>query len=369
MAARDGTRAARLMVAAGWLGWLLVGAPPPAVGLEPLDPATWNTATRIRVLDEVSGTAVLGVARLGGANNGTAPLDANSRLDFVNPTTISSVEATFRILDAALIGSNFPAAPAARIDGYFYRDPSGTGSPTDQMGHVQGSIRLAIEEGTGALFAAYFVQKCLNALCSQVATLLNQRFPQAINRFETHRLRVAFDFTTGTFTFQLDQNAAVTFVVPDTVRLPPSFGLMRLQARAVLPASPTAFGRIVARVDDLRVNNAPYDSFSARRVPRTSITPGTGTFAGQIEGDVLILIETGGESVTDVRLFFEGQDFSNLLAGAIQGTSAGGGRTFRFPGVGLSSLVPPGQFRTVGVIATTASGRRASGYAVWHRLQ
>jgi hypothetical protein len=353
---------------AGWLGWLLAGAPPTAA-LEPLDPATWNTATRIRVLDEVTGTAVLGVARLGGANNGTAPFDANSRLDLVNPTTISSVEATFRVLDAALIGSSFPVAPGARIEGFFYRDPSGTGSPTDQTGHVQGSIRLALEEGTGNLLAAYFVQKCLNAACTQVTTLLSQRFAQAVDRFENHRLRVAFDLAAGTFTFQLDQNAPVTFVVPDAVRLPPSFGFMRLQARAVLPASPTAFARFVFRVDDLRVNDAAYDSFSARRVPRTSITPGTGTFAGQIAGDVLIVIETGGESVTDVRLFFEGQDFSSLLAGAIQDTTADGSRTFRFPGVDLSSLVPPGQVRTVGVIATTASGRRASGYAVWHRLQ
>ena len=55
MAARSEGQAARIMVVAIWLGWLLAGAPPQAAGLEPLDPATWNSATRIRVLDEVSG--------------------------------------------------------------------------------------------------------------------------------------------------------------------------------------------------------------------------------------------------------------------------------------------------------------------------
>jgi hypothetical protein len=324
------------------------------------DRSKWSNGSEIR-LEEFNGRrALLGAAATGG------PQTSSTRLPFASQTGVQSIEATVTLLDGHIVGSGFSGPPGAIMDAFFYRDDTGLG--TDGTGHVQGSINLGLSQQFSHPIATYLVFKCLDPTCSSTIDLTSGTLSEAVQFFEPHRLRIAFDPATGTFTFQIDSNPPVTFVTPDAVRRPITVPLAQIRARAgTIPADANASASVLALFDDVAVNGVALDSFETDTLPRVQILPGSGTFPADQRLDVVILVETAGEAVdaSNVRLLFNGQDFSSFVPSAIAGTPTGGGRSFRFPGIVLGNFIPPGTAALVGVEVTTASGAKAAGSAFW----
>ena len=80
------------------------------------------------------------------------------------------------------------------------------------------------------------------------------------------------------------------------------------RTRVSVPASPTASASILALFDNFAVNGAPYETFDTKTHPRVQILPGSGTFSSMQTFDAVIMVETAGEPVTDVRFTLNGAD-------------------------------------------------------------
>jgi hypothetical protein len=211
--------------------------------------------------------------------------------------------------------------------------------------------------------------KCPDAACNLTAANLLTEITisnQPVSLFATLRLRLAYDNATGTFTFQLDQQPSQTFVVPDAVRLAPTSQLRGLRTRIQTEADPGATGRILAAFDNVTVNDAPYEGFEARTLPRVSITPPSGTLASTQVVDVVVLAETGADPAVGGRLLLNGQDVTAaaLSIAAIQ-PLASGGLAVRFPRIAIGGIIPPGAPALVAVEVTTASGETVRSFVLW----
>lgn len=349
-------------------------AGPVRTALEAFDPAKWNSSAEIRVQDVNGRQALLGAARRGGSFNAT------STLDLTNQTTVSSVRFTATLFDSHAVGSEFVSTTRASVDGYFYRNPAtvdpfcvqnpgdSTCTPgANQAGHVQGHIGYRLDTARSAPFVRLFLSKCLDRFCNTTNDFFGQALPDVVNFFESHQFEATFDFPTRTMTFRFDSQA-IPVVVPHANPMPATSPFMQLRARAGnLPADPNASGSILAAFDNVFVNGQPYELFDAQTLPALEILPGSGTFTDGQQQDVVIMVRTAGEAVApaNVRLVFNGQDFSTFIPAAIRGTLAGGGTSFRFPGVVLGTLIPPGQSALVAAEATLPSQTTARGFALW----
>jgi hypothetical protein len=351
---------AAAVAAALWLG----GAPgahaqPLPTALPTFDPARWLSGAEVRIEEVAGGVALLGAARRGQPNT----INPTTRIIFKDETTVRAVEATVTVLDGSARGTSF-SAPALRIDGNFYWDGTGTGTATDQTGHVQADLRIAVRENQEqSLEVRCFVIRCLDPGCATFQDLFNANLGD-VEYFQPHRLKVSFDFGTGDFRFQVDDQPPTVFTVADATRLAPTSPFMQIRARAGAPDGDETVGSMLALVEDVAVNGAPYDGFGATILPRAAVVPGSGPFPGSLTTDVVVAVETDGEPVSDVRLFLDGQDVSGFLAAAVPGTLPGGGRTFRFPAVLLAGVLSPGTTALVGVEATTPGGV-VTGFALW----
>jgi hypothetical protein len=340
------------------------GSPPDAFAQSVVpSPARWNSHGFIRVFEENGSRLLSGIYRTGGSDNGASTFTANSDLRLTSATTVTSMEATVTLLDGSLVGTGFTTSPRAGLEGFFYWNGTGTGSATDDTGHVTAGVSLALNSTTGLSEARYFVTRCLDADCDSSTTLTSGALG-SVKFFEPHRLRVSYDGTR--FSFQLDSGTATTFTAPDATRNTPTVAFKALRTRAVLPASPTASVTLVALFDDLLVNGASYESFDARTLPRVTVMPGSGTFTSTQLSDVVIAVETGGLSVATIKVFLDGADVSPLLAALTPGTLITGGITRRLKNFPVSAL-PPGP-HLVGVEVTLAGGRMARGFALWNVL-
>lgn len=348
----------RVLVVALLLGtWL----PSPLEAFHRFDPTKWNSSGFTRVQEVNGGKTLLGVSRKEGFDGGASTFSTFNDVSFRNATTIRTLEATVTLLDGVVTGSGFTKFPRAALEGFFYWDGTGSGSATDQTGHVEASAGLAINTATGLPETQFFVGKCMDSSCSNFNTFTSSSLG-SINFFEPRRLKLDYDGTR--FLAQLDTNPPVTFTAPDATRMTPRFPFMALRTRTLVPASPDAAARILALFDDVAVNGAPYDDFSAKTLPRVQFLPGSGTFPSAATVDVVIMVETAGEAVSNVRWTASAGsqvvDLSGVLASAIRGTLASGGVTFRIPGVSLRIL------RACGEAANLGRPRRAHlGPSVW----
>ena len=186
-----------------------------------------------------------------------------------------------------------------------------------------------------------------------------------VSFFQAHRLKVSYDGTN--FSFQVDGGTPIVVAAPDATRLAPTDKFKTLRTRTVVGASPTASASLLALFDDLAVNGAPYENFNGKDLPRVQILPGSGTFSSRQTFDLVIMVETAGEPVTNTRVTVNGADVSSVLSSAVPGTLPSGGVTFRFPGV-PASILPVGTPVVLGVEATTASGKTARGLALWNAV-
>lgn len=339
------------------------------VALEPFDPTRWDSFAVQHTVEASAGQALLAASRKGGFNVGASSFTQNSRIEFLNEASVHSVEATVTLLDASVVGSNFPTDPRVSIDGYFYWDGTGTGTSTDNTGHVQANLGLRVSAAGGLPYASYFVSKCTDAPCNNATNLVgNTPLPVTIDFLVPYRLRLSFDPATGLFTFQVDDNPAVTFTAPDATRLPTPAPFMQLRARAGVPADPTSFASVVGFFDGVKVSGAAYDGFTPQILPRVQILPGSGTYPVGTRADVAIVVETAaGDTVaaSGVRLIFNNQDVSNVVPSFIPGTLPSGGTTFRVPAFLLSSILTPNTPVLIAAEVTTASGAKGTGYALW----
>jgi hypothetical protein len=329
---------------------------------QPFDADRWNSSAIVRV-QEVNGDGLLlGIARQGG------PFSSTNDLTFPNANGIGTLEATMTLLDIQIPGGSATTAnrPRVSLDGLFYWDGTGTGSPTDQTGHVFATIGLAADATAGNTLAQYYMLKCTNASCS-TATFITADIVTLgpIAFFEPHHLSVQYDGTN--FFFRLDNQTPVAVPAPDGTRLVPTVPFKAVRARVNIPNNATARSGAFALVKDVRVNGAPYEDFKTKTLPRVQILPGSGTYSSRQTFDLVIMVETAGEAVTNVRATVNGADVSSVLPLAIHGTIPSGGVTYRFPGVPATAL-GLGAPVLIGVEATTASGKSARGFALWNAV-
>jgi hypothetical protein len=186
-----------------------------------------------------------------------------------------------------------------------------------------------------------------------------------ISFFKPYRLKVAYDG--ASFTFQVDENTPIVVAAPDVTRNAPNNQFKALRTRTFVPASPTASASMLAIFEQVAVNGAPYDGFDGKELPRVQILPGSGTFAVTQTFDLVLMVETAGEPVTDVRLTVNGVEVPDALPLAVHGTLPSGGVAYRFPGV-AASVIGVGTPALLGVEATTASGKTARGFALWNAV-
>lgn len=327
------------------------------------DPAKWNNSGFIRVFEMNAGKLLSGITRKGGHDNGAFTFTSRNDMKFVNPNSVNVIEATVTLLDASAIGAGFTSSPRASLEGHFYWDGTGTGTSSDQTGHVFATINLALNAATGLTEARYFVIRCLNASCDNENLLVFDTLG-SIEFFEPHDLRIEYDGSE--FIFTLDGFTPVMFTAPDETRNPPTVPFKTLRTRIMVPQDATASASVLALFDDVSVNDAPYDSFDDKTLPRVSIMPGSGTFVSTQVTDIAILIETDGQTVTDVKLTLDGNDISNLLASFASGTLAAGGESLRRASL-PATAIPAGQ-HVVGVEATFDDATTARGFALWNVL-
>jgi hypothetical protein len=351
----------------------LAGPGPVPAALQVFDPTKWNSGrdrsvdgleirlpvSDVRIQELTSRRALLGTVGTGGevAHDPGGPI---ARLPLADQLGVNSIEVTVTLLDGHATGSDFSTNPRASVDAYFYRTATG--------GHVQGTIFLGLSQERSQPGAAYFVLQCLDSQCNTTTILTSGTLSENVQFFEPHRLRIAFDPGSGNFTFQLDSDPPVIFTTPDAVRLPSMIPFAQLRARAgTIPADPNASASLLAFFDDVVLNGVPHDSFDTQTLPRVQILPGSGTFPVNQQVDVVILVETGGETIepANVRLLFNNQDVSQFLPTAIPGAPTGGGRSFRFPNIVLGNFIPPGTAVLVGAEVTTPSGAKGAGSAFW----
>lgn len=332
-------------------------------------PAKWNSSSLIRIFDQNAGALLSGIYRRGGLDNGVSFFSSFNDMLLPNPNAVNTMEATVTLLDASAVGGAalFPDPnffPRAELGGIFYWNSTGTGTPTDQTGHVFAAIELVLNTITGLPEARYFVQRCENAACSSFTNVVNNTLGP-VSFLQPHRLKVSYDVFN--FTFQMDNGTPVVFAAPDAARLPPVNGLKTLRTRLVVPASATASASVLALFDNFALNGAPFESFDAKDLPRVQILPESSTFSSKQSFDLVIMVETAGEPVTSVRLTVNGSDISNVLPQAIHGTLPSGGVSYRFAGV-PASVLPLGIPLVLGAEATTASGKTARGFAFWNAV-
>jgi hypothetical protein len=325
------------------------------------DAAKWNSPAIVRVLDQNTGALLSGIYRRGGINDGASTLATNNDLLLIDPNSIHTLEATVTLLDGSAVGGGFTTFPRASVEGFFYWNGGGTGSATDQTGHVLAATTLAMNPTSGQPEARYFVVRCNDAACS-TTTSLGGAAIMPVSFFKAYRLKVSYDG--AVFTFQVDDHTPATLVAPDATRNPPTNQFKALRTRTLLPASATASASVVALFEGVAVNGAAYEAFDARELPRAQVLPASGTFSSTQSFDIVLMIETADEPVTDVKVTVNGVDATNVLPLATQGTIDGGGATYRFASV-PASLIGVGTQAVIGVLATTASGKTARGFATW----
>lgn len=337
----------------------------PVAAFNVFDETKWRDSNFFRIQEANGGKLLSGLARKGG------PFVENNRLRFADPASITTIEATVTLLDIRVPGGTATTAnrPRASLDGFFYWDGTGTGSATDQTGHVQGSVGLAADATQGNTVAQFFVFKCTNPGCTTGISLVPITHLGPIELFEPHRLKLQYDGTN--FIFQLDDNPPVVFTPPDATRLPPTVLFKELRTRINIQDDPNAISAVTAIFDDVAVNGAPYDDLDDISLPKVMVQPASGIFPNTQTFDAVIAVVTDGEAVTNVKVTADGNDISGVLANAIPGTISNdvGGVTFRFPGVVLGDLLPPDTPVVIGVEATTASGATARGFALWRVVE
>jgi hypothetical protein len=344
------------------LGLGLLTVTTAGAAFEGFDVTRWGQSGSVRIQEVNGGKLLSGVAHRGGARTET------NTLELVNPNDVTAIAADVTLLDVQIPA---PAAGSSQagITGVWYRDGTGSGAAGDQTGQVLAGLHLDADEGTQTVEVRFAALKCPDATCTLTAASVLAEITvstQPVRRFETHRLQLAYDNATGTFTFQLDQQPAQTFVVADAVRLAPASPLKGLRTRIQTEADPGATGRILAAFDTVTVNGAPYESFDARTLPRISITPASGTLTSTQVVDVVVLAETGADPVVGGRLLLNGQDVTAaaVAIAAIQPLAAGG-LAVRFPRIAIGALIPPGTPALVAVEVTTASGETVRSFVLW----
>jgi hypothetical protein len=328
------------------------------------DPTKWNDAGALRVFEPNGSRLLSGVYRRAGSDNGASVFEARNDMRIVNANSVSRIDATVTLLDAqGSGGTGSPTYPRAEIGGFFYWDGTGTGTSSDDTGHVFAATSLALNLDTGALEARRAVSRCTNADCSTFVILSSESLGP-IRMFEPHLLRIEYDGTR--FTFQLDANPAQTLTPSDTTRSTPTVPLKTARTRFQMPASSTATASVLAVFDNVSVNGALYETFDDRTIPRVSIMPGSGTFSSRQVGDVDIVIETGGLAVVSTRVTFDGVDVSSLAGALPTGTLTGGGIVRRLRAFPVGTL-PPGP-HVLGVEVTLTGSRVVRGFALWNIL-
>jgi hypothetical protein len=340
---------------------MLFGLPTGSIAAESAfpDPAKWNSPATIRIFEQNAGALLSGFYRVGGFDNGASPLVINNDFLLRNPNSVQAMEATVTLLDALTVGSGFTTRPRAGIEGFFYWNGTGSGG-SDQTGHVFASINLTVD-ATGQTVAQRLLLRCNDPACNTNTPIANATV-KPVNVFEAHRLRVSYDG--ANFAFQLDEDTPIVVPAPDGTRIPPTNQFKALRTRVIVPASPTASASILALYEHVTVNGAPYEDFGTTNLPRVQILPGSGTFSSAQTFDLVIMVQTAGEPVTNVQFTVNGTDMTAFLPLAVTGTLPSGGATYRFPGV-PASLIGVGTPALLGVQATTASGQTARGFAVW----
>jgi hypothetical protein len=336
-----------------------------SVGAQPAfpDPAKWNESSLIRIFEQNAGAFLSGIYRLGGADNGASTFTSNNDMFLPNPNSIQTMEATVTLLDASA-GGAVTSFPRAGLQGFFYWNGTGSGA----TGNVESSIHLAFNATTQQPEARYNIVRCDAAPCSPGSpgqTTIASAASMPVSLFEPHRLKVSYDGTN--FSYQVDGGTPIVVAAPDVTRLAPKSQSKELRTRIAVPASPTESASVLALFDNVAVNGAPYETFDAKTLPRAQIVPGSGTFSSNQTFDVVVMVETAGEVVTNVRITVNGADFSSVLPQAAIGNLPSGGVTYRFANV-PASFFGIGTPAVLGVEATTASGKTARGFALWNTV-
>lgn len=344
---------------------ILIGVGAGRVGAQPVlpDPAKWNDSSFIRVFEQNAGSLLSGISRRGGLANGASPFSGVNDLLLPNPNSVHTIEASVTLLDASAVGG-IAILPRAALEGTFYWNGTGSGTATDPTGHVVASIHLSFNTTTGQPEARYFVLRCNDPACNTPTTIATALI-ESIFFFQTCQLKISYDGVN--FSFQDDGGTPVVVAAPDATRLAPTYQLKALRTAIVVPASPTASASALALFDNVAVNGVPYDDFNVKNLPRVQILPGSATFSSRQSFDLVIMVETAGEPVTNVRATVNGVDSSPLLSLAVPGTLPSGGVTYRFPNV-PAAVFGVGTPVMLGVEATTASGKTARGFALWNAV-
>lgn len=360
------------VIAAVLTGLTVAALAPPAAAFQAFDLSRWRSDGAVRVIE--ADRLVLGLAARG--TTGEARSETND-LSFLAPSGITEIQVDVTLLDV-IIPNAAAGSSQAGITGLWYWDGTGGGTASDLTGHVLGALVIDADEATQTVDVRFHALKCPNPTCAFTPgdLLVETTLLTGVKRFEVHRLRLAYNNATGTFTFQLDGGTAQTFTVADATRNPPTVAFKALRTRVRTQDGPDARGKILALFDDVRVNGAAYDSFDdtsgasrPTRAPRATLFPGTGVYPSTFTGDVVVLVQTDADAVTGGRLLLDGVDVTTAaLALAVIESVAGGGVAVRFPGISLASLVPPGPAKRVDVEVDTASGARLRASATWRVL-
>jgi hypothetical protein len=318
------------------------------------EPARWAAEGIIRVFDENTGRLLSGAYRKGGT------FSTFNDMTLTNANSVTRMQATVTLLDAQAAGGSFSVFPRAGLEGFFYWDGTGTGTSSDQTGHVSASTQLALNVGTGQPEARFFAVRCNDATCSTSTSLVNDVLG-SVRFFEPHRIAIEYDG--ARFSFQLDDSSPRLFAAPHQTRETPRVPFKALRTRILVPGSVSASASVLALFDNVLVNGVPYEDFDARTLPRVAIMPGSGTFISTQTSDVLIAVETGGQVLSDLKVLFDGADVSSLVATLPSGTLTVGGVTRLLRSFHAANL-PPGP-HLLAVEATFAGGVKARGTALW----
>jgi hypothetical protein len=331
------------------------------------DPAKWNSDGGMRVFEHNAGALLSGIYREGGFNNGASPFSTNNDMTLSQPNSAQSIQATLTLLDGAATGEGFTLAPRASLEGFFYWNGTGSGSSSDRTGHVLASIALGFSPASQRPVALIFISRCNDPACNASTSLLNQSL-RPVEFFQSHGLSIAYDGSR--FIFQIDSDQPVVFAAPDATRHAPTVPFKALRTRLLIPASPSASGRILALYQNVAVNGVAYELFEEKSPLRVSLLPGSGSFPSTQTFDAVLVVESS-EALAAARVSLNGGTILDLAALEsspllVRGTSATGGRIYRLPAFRPDGLGPGPHI--VGAEVTTVSGATGRSFAAWQVL-
>lgn len=169
----------------------------------------------LRLASSIYGDPVM----VGGNRNG------GSRVRFTRPESVTAIQATVRVWDAAASGctTGGPATTRGTIQGFFFNDGSSTSS-SDRTGEYSAGVGISRASNSldppGVLRASGFAFRCSNASCSSSVSIGSVSLGTVTLKEKTSVL-LQWDEANAQFVYQLGEGAPVSVAYSVASHAPP----------------------------------------------------------------------------------------------------------------------------------------------------